>query len=342
MKQSVSSNLRWTMVDRGGAEAYATSRHASVELPQLNRRFRAAVWLGRRLQDPLGELLKLDTTRLRLGSYQRELPQEPLKRLVTATLSDCLCVKGVDARYASEQQFSYVPGVTPEIATKLGEMAAKREFTSREALVSSIADWSETGKRQALGFLRIYQSPETLDGTLIHPDDYRLAQRLIEATELTARSSTRRLAAAKIKVPKAPKQAPAPAADTAAAVTEGSELAVDAPADAQETWLARRPRLALLQLPPQKTRPRPHQSPQRALQRPPNLPPRANPSRPLKPAAKLPLKLLRHRRKSRSLSLLQPEYSEDVVTEQAAAPAIDTGKARQRLASRTFETCVAG
>ncbi len=161
----------------------ATSQH---RFPQLNRRFRAAVWLGRRLQDPLGELLKLDPTRLRLGSYQRELPQEPLKRLVTATLSDCLCVKGVDARYASEQQFNYVPGVSAEIAARLADMTAKREFTSREALVNAIPEWPENGKRQALGFIRIYQSPQTLDGTLIHPDDYHLAQRLIDNTELTA------------------------------------------------------------------------------------------------------------------------------------------------------------
>ncbi|MCC6511462.1 MAG: S1 RNA-binding domain-containing protein [Pirellulaceae bacterium] len=240
MKQSASSNLRWTMVDRGGAEAYATSRHASVELPQLNRRFRAAVWLGRRLQDPLGELLKLDTTRLRLGSYQRELPQEPLKRLVSATLSDCLCVKGVDARYASEQQFSYVPGVTSEIATRLGEMASKREFTSREALLAAIADWPETGKRQALGFLRIYQSPQTLDGTLIHPDDYHLAQRLIENTELTQPpSAPEGWLPPKIKVPKPPRGSQNPGS-AAAAFGEGlnessSSADADAPAASADT-----------------------------------------------------------------------------------------------------------
>lgn len=229
MKQSASGKLRWTMVDRGGAEAYATSRQASVELPQLNRRFRAAVWLGRRLQDPLGELLKLDTSRLRLGSYQRELPQEPLKRLVTATLSDCLCVKGVDARYASEQQFSYVPGVTPEIAARLSEMATKREFVSRESLVAALGEWSETGKRQALGFLRIYQSPQTLDGTLIHPDDYRLAQRLIENSELTQPpAAPEGWLPPKIKVPKPPKNAP----QTSAAASAEAEPTLAASAEA--------------------------------------------------------------------------------------------------------------
>ncbi|MGN6545451.1 MAG: S1 RNA-binding domain-containing protein, partial [Aureliella sp.] len=228
MKQSANGNLRWTMVDRGGAEAYATSRHASVELPQLNRRFRAAVWLGRRLQDPLTELLKLDPSRLRLGSYQRELPQEPLKRLVTSTLSDCLCVKGIDARYGSEPEFTYVPGVTPEVAQRLAELATKREFTSRADLPNQIPNWGDTGKRQALGFLRIYNSPETLDGTLIHPDDYHLAHRLIEATELAQPpAAPEGWQPPKIKQPKPPRGAAAAATVATDAATTDA-VATDA------------------------------------------------------------------------------------------------------------------
>ena len=328
MKQSASSNLRWTMVDRGGAEAYATSRHASVELPQLNRRFRAAVWLGRRLQDPLGELLKLDTTRLRLGSYQRELPQEPLKRLVTATLSDCLCVKGVDARYASEQQFSYVPGVSPEIAAKLGEMAAKREFVSREALLGSIPDWSETGKRQALGFLRIYQSPQTLDGTLIHPDDYHLAQRLIDATELTAPpAAPEGWLPPKIKVPKPPKNAAQPAGDAPAAFGEGltaspEGTAVDSPAEPTET--------AVTAEAAPEAAPEPQEAPA-------NVAAEASPAAEATaegaeatageaPLGDAPAEQTSVQTEEPHVAAIAPEYSEDVVAEQASAPAIDTEK----------------
>ena len=224
MKQSASGNLRWTMVDRGGAEAYAAGRLASAELPQLNRRFRAAVWLGRRLQDPLTELLKLDPSRLRLGSFQRELPQDPLKQIVTATLTDCLCVKGLDSRHASEQLFQYVPGVSGEVAHKLADIASKREFTTREDLVKAIDNWSDAGKRQALGFLRIFGSPQTLDGTLIHPDDYRLAMRLIENTDLAAPpAAPEGWMPPKVKAPKAAKT---PAAESdAAASLETSEAA---------------------------------------------------------------------------------------------------------------------
>ena len=333
MKQSASSNLRWTMVDRGGAEAYATSRHASVELPQLNRRFRAAVWLGRRLQDPLGELLKLDTTRLRLGSYQRELPQEPLKRLVTATLSDCLCVKGVDARYASEQQFSYVPGVSPEIATKLGEMAAKREFVSREALLAAITDWSETGKRQALGFLRIYQSPQTLDGTLIHPDDYHLAQRLIDATELTAPpAAPEGWLPPKIKVPKPPKNAAQPAGEAAAAFGEGltaspEATAADAPAEPTETGVT-------AEAAPEAA-PEPQEAPANvAAEAPPAAEATAEGAEATAgdapagdaPVGDAPAEQTTVQTEEPHAAAIAPEYSEDVVAEQASAPAIDTEK----------------
>jgi protein Tex len=225
MRQSASSNLRWTMVDRGGAEAYATSRHASLELPQLNRRFRAAVWLGRRLQDPLGELLKVDPSRLRLGSFQRELPQEALKRLVASTLADCVCVQGVDARYGTEQQFAYVPGVTAEVAQQLGELAAARAFTSREALSTSLSGWGEAGKRQALGFLRIYNSPEVLDGTLIHPDDYHLAQRLLQNTELTAPpSAPAGWQPPKVKQPKSAARGKSAAAEAAQATAVPADV----------------------------------------------------------------------------------------------------------------------
>lgn len=328
MKQSASSNLRWTMVDRGGAEAYATSRHASVELPQLNRRFRAAVWLGRRLQDPLGELLKLDTTRLRLGSYQRELPQEPLKRLVSATLSDCLCVKGVDARYALEQQFSYVPGVSTEVAAKLAEMAAKREFVSREALVAAIPEWPETGKRQALGFLRIYQSPQTLDGSLVHPDDYHLAQRLIDGTDLTAPPpAPEGWLPPKIKVPKPPKQS----AGATPVATEGAQPpagdATDAPAEATAGDATETGTVA-------EAAPEAAPEPQEAA---PAAELASDATEPVGDAAQTEATgevsadgtgsdAAAAQAEEPATTGISPEYSEDVVAEQAAPPAIDTEK----------------
>ncbi|MCC6509037.1 MAG: S1 RNA-binding domain-containing protein [Pirellulaceae bacterium] len=186
MKQSSASGLRWTMADRGGADAYAVSRSALKELSAHNRRHRAAIWVARTLQDPLSELLKVDVNRLRLGSYQRELPQEPLKQLVRETIADCVCRLGLDVRTANVDQLSYVSGVALPQAQQIVGLAQQGTLGSRKELVEKVADWPEMRMRQAIGLLRVYGSEQPLDATLIHPDDYRLAERLVENTDLSA------------------------------------------------------------------------------------------------------------------------------------------------------------
>ena len=186
MKQSASSGLRWTMADRSGAEAYAAGRVALKELSAHNRRDRAAIWIGRCLQNPLGELLKGDVNRLRLGSYQRELPQEPLKKLVRETSADCVCHQGIDTLRASVDELQCVAGVEGEQAQQIATLAAQGSLGSRKQLLESVANWPELAARQAIPVLRVYGSEEVLDATSIHPDDYRLAQRLIENTDLNA------------------------------------------------------------------------------------------------------------------------------------------------------------
>ncbi|MCA9180422.1 MAG: S1 RNA-binding domain-containing protein, partial [Planctomycetales bacterium] len=186
MKQSSDSSLRWTMADRSGADAYAVSRSALKELASHNRRHRAAIWVGRSLQDPLSELLKVDVNRLRLGSYQRELPQEPLKQLVRETIADCVFLRGIDARKANADQLQCVTGVSTTQAQQIVTWAARPDGThSRKTLSESLTGWAEQDRRQAIGLLRVYGSEQPLDASIIHPDDYRLAERLIENTELT-------------------------------------------------------------------------------------------------------------------------------------------------------------
>jgi protein Tex len=186
MVQSKDSGLRWTMADRSGAEAYAGGRIGLKELANFNRRERAAIWAARCLQNPLVELLKVDTSRLRLGSYQRELPQEPLKQLVHDTIVDCVCSRGIDVLHASENELQYVPGVGAEQAKQIVQLSASGALTNRNQLKELVANWPETNQRQAIAWLRVFESSNSLDATLIHPEDYRLAERLVENTELTA------------------------------------------------------------------------------------------------------------------------------------------------------------
>ncbi len=186
MKQSASSGLRWTMADRGGAEAYAAGRTALKELSAYNRRDRAAIWIARSLQNPLAELLKVDINRMRLGSYQRELPQEPLKKLVQEVIADCVCSRGIDTHHASLNELLFIPGIQEAQARQITEIASSGKLESRAQLCASVSDWPDVQSRQAIGWLRVFGSEQPLDATAIHPDDYRLAQRLIDNTEFTA------------------------------------------------------------------------------------------------------------------------------------------------------------
>ena len=179
LKQS-SGALHWTMVDRAGADAYCATRLCLQELPQISRRHRAAVWLAWRVQDPLRQLLKVDPTRLRLGSYQRELPDDLLQTSLNQAVSEALACNGVDVWNANDLTLSRVPGVSKEIAKAVAKMRNEGELSTRHQLLESLrAQWPESQHRQAIGFLRLFGSEEPLDATAIHPEDYRLAQRLI-------------------------------------------------------------------------------------------------------------------------------------------------------------------
>ncbi len=187
MKQSPEASLCWTMVDRAGSEAYCATRLSLQELPSISKRHRAAVWLARRLQDPLRETMKIDPTRLRLGSYQRELPEDLLFDGLHQAISATLAAQGIDYWNAPEHVLKRVPGFSPEVVKALVTIRDSGTVESRQQLAIALKDdCEETKFRQAIGFLRIFGSQETLDATAIHPEDYRLAQRLTNNTELTA------------------------------------------------------------------------------------------------------------------------------------------------------------
>ncbi len=129
LKQS-SGRLQWVMVDRAGADAYCATRLCLQELPSISRRHRAAVWMARRLQDPLFELLKIDPARLRLGSYQRELPDAMLHEGLTKAVSDAIARRGVDVWNANEETLAQVPGVSEAIAKKIIAKRNAEELTN--------------------------------------------------------------------------------------------------------------------------------------------------------------------------------------------------------------------
>ncbi len=187
MKQSGEGGLRWTIVDRTGADSYCENRQSLHELPRISKRHRAAVWLAWRLQDPLIELTKVDPARLRLGSYQRELPQDVLEDALTDAVSASVAARGVDVWNSHEKSLVCLPGVDKALSRAIVELRDAGQITTREALATTLKEkTSESQLRQAIGYLRVFESEQPLDGTMIHPEDYRLAERLIAAGQLTA------------------------------------------------------------------------------------------------------------------------------------------------------------
>ena len=186
LKQSADGSLYWTMVDRAGADGYCMSRGCLVELPRISRRHRAATWLAWRLQDPLKQILKVDPVRLRLGSYQRELPQRELEAALQDAVSAAITKAGVDVFYANVDVLKRIPGMTTDAAKAVVQACHDDKITNREALMSVLREHlSEMHARQAIGFLKVYSSSNTLDGTTVHPDDYRLAERLVAHANIT-------------------------------------------------------------------------------------------------------------------------------------------------------------
>ena len=218
MKQSAEGSLYWTFADRQGADAFCTSRNSLVELPKISRRHRAAVWLAWKLQDPLRQILKIEPARLRLGSYQRELPQAELEAALQEAISSAITKAGVDMYHADIEVLKRIPGMDDPTAKRLVEERPKGNLNDRDALGKLLKEsLSESRARQAIGFLRVYQSNNTLDGTIIHPEDYRLAERLVEHAQLPAPAS-------------APEGWSKPDYDKiAAAIAAAQSMALDAP-----------------------------------------------------------------------------------------------------------------
>ncbi|MFN5272208.1 MAG: hypothetical protein ACK5E3_03330, partial [Planctomycetota bacterium] len=187
MKQSAEGSLYWTFADRQGGDAFCTSRNSLVELPKISRRHRSAVWLAWKLQDPLRQILKIEPARLRLGSYQRELPQGELESALQEAISAAITKAGVDMYHADVEVLKRIPGMDDATAKRLVEERPKGSITNRESLSKFLKEsLSENKARQAIGFLRVYQSENSLDGTIVHPEDYRLAERLVAHAQLPA------------------------------------------------------------------------------------------------------------------------------------------------------------
>ena len=169
----------YTIVNEAGASVYSASKLATEEYPDLDVTVRGAMSLGRRLQDPLAELVKIPTKSIGVGQYQHDINQTYLENALDNVVEDCVNRVGVDLNTASPSLLSHVAGINMGIAKNI--VAYREEngaFRSRKEL-KKVSKLGEKTFNQCAGFMRISEGENPLDGTSVHPESYGSAEEML-------------------------------------------------------------------------------------------------------------------------------------------------------------------
>lgn len=173
-------DIQYTIVNEAGASVYSASKLATEEYPDLDVTTRGAMSLGRRLQDPLAELVKIDPKSIGVGQYQHDINQKLLEGALTNVVEDCVNRVGVDLNTASPSLLSYIAGVNMGIAKNIVKYREENgKFTDRKQLMQ-VPKLGEKAFNQCAGFLRITGGGNPLDATSVHPESYGAAQAMME------------------------------------------------------------------------------------------------------------------------------------------------------------------
>jgi transcriptional accessory protein Tex/SPT6 len=170
--------LAYVIVSEAGASVYSVSPIAKEEFPNLDATVRSGASIGRRLQDPLSELVKIDPQSLGVGLYQHDMGRKELKEALEGVVESCVNQVGVDVNTASVPLLRYVSGLNQLVAREIVEhRKSKGPFTGRDQLMG-VTGMGPTRYTQAAGFLKIPTASNPLDRTWIHPESYPLAEKI--------------------------------------------------------------------------------------------------------------------------------------------------------------------
>ena len=166
------------MVNESGASIYSASSAAREEFPDFDLTVRGAISIGRRLMDPLSELVKIDPKSIGVGQYQHDVDQSDLKQALDDTVISCVNSVGVDVNRASAQLLTYVSGLGPQLAKNIIEYREQNgPFTSRSSL-QKVPRLGPKAFEQCAGFLRIHHSKNPLDASAVHPESYHIVAQM--------------------------------------------------------------------------------------------------------------------------------------------------------------------
>ena len=172
-------DVKYTIVNEAGASVYSASKLASEEYPDLDVTTRGAMSLGRRLQDPLAELVKISPKSIGVGQYQHDINQTLLETALKNVVENCVNRVGVDLNTASPSLLSYIAGINMTTAKNI--VAYREEngsFTERKQLLK-VAKLGEKTYNQCAGFMRINGGKNPLDATAVHPESYKAAEQML-------------------------------------------------------------------------------------------------------------------------------------------------------------------
>lgn len=181
--------LQYMVVSEAGASVYSASELGAEEFPDYDVSLRSAVSIGRRLQDPLAELIKIDVKSIGVGQYQHDMPQKRLTEVLEGVVEDCVNSVGVDLNTASYKLLSFVSGLNLAIAKNIVEYRKSKPFTKREQLLK-VPKLGPKAYEQCAGFLRITDGVEALDNTSVHPESYEATRALLAIFGLTEKDVT--------------------------------------------------------------------------------------------------------------------------------------------------------
>jgi uncharacterized protein len=229
-------DLAFVIVNEAGASVYSTSPLGREELPGYDAVLRSAISIGRRLLDPLSELVKINPANIGVGMYQHDVKAKHLRDSLDAVVESCVNYVGVDVNTASPSLLRYVSGLNQLTARRLCEYRHDHgPFRNREQF-REIPGFGDATFVQAAGFLKITNGDNPLDSTWIHPESYDLAWKVLERLECTPAEFAQGVRHTQAEVAESAAASPAtasspPAADPAAHVAPASAEQEAAPAD---------------------------------------------------------------------------------------------------------------
>jgi len=169
-------NIPVVVVNESGASVYSASEVARAEFPNLDITFRGAVSIGRRLMDPLAELVKIDPKSIGVGQYQHDVNQQALKRSLDDVVMSCVNAVGVEVNTASEQLLKYVSGLGPQLAKNIITYRNEHGTLSSRNELKKVKRMGLKAFEQAAGFLRIMRGKNPLDASAVHPESYPIVE----------------------------------------------------------------------------------------------------------------------------------------------------------------------